>query len=96
MPRATRQPTSVSAVEDTSDDVAVVADTTTSAAVSYTPAAAPAPQVLQPSTKNAKIKGTWTFFYGGEKYDFVDGYRYDLPLEVFEYLKRAGNIYDTL
>lgn len=72
------------------------ADTNDVVVVPYAPEATPAPQVLQPSTKNVKIKGTWIFFYGGEKYDFVDGYRYDLPLEVFEYLKRAGNIYDTL
>jgi hypothetical protein len=57
---------------------------------------APEPEVLQPAMKNAKIKGTWTMYYGTEKYDFVDGHRYDLPLELFEYLKSAGNIYDTL
>lgn len=66
--------------------------------VAYVPqnSPAPEPQVLQPAMKNAKIKGTWTFFYGSDKYDFVDGQRYDIPLDVFEYLKRAGNIYDTL
>jgi hypothetical protein len=65
---------------------------------SYAPSLTPAPEpiVLQLATKNVKIKGTWTFYYGGEKYDFVDGYRYDLPMEVFEYLKRSGNIYDTM
>lgn len=63
---------------------------------SYVPSAAAEPIVLQLATKNVKIKGTWTFYYGGEKYDFVDGYRYDLPMEVFEYLKRSGNIYDTM
>jgi hypothetical protein len=64
-----------------------------------TPAPAPAkaePKVVQPATKNAKVKGTWTMFYANNKYDFVDGNRYDLPLDLFEYLKNAGNIYDTL
>jgi hypothetical protein len=56
----------------------------------------PEPQVLQPAIRNAKVKGTWTFHYGSSKYDFVDGHRYDLPTEVFEYLKRSGNIYDTM
>jgi hypothetical protein len=64
--------------------------------VSFVPQNAPAPQVLQPATRNAKVKGTWLFHYGSDKYDFVDGQRYDLPLEVFEYLKRSGNIYDTM
>jgi hypothetical protein len=87
MPRTARQAEPASYNDDLDDSEVV-----------YAPSATPAPepQVLQPATKNAKIKGTWIFHYGGEKYDFVDGYRYDLPLEVFEYLKRAGNIYDTM
>jgi hypothetical protein len=60
------------------------------------PPAEEEPTVVQPSTKNAKVKGTWTMFYANSKYDFVDGNRYDLPLDLFEYLKSAGNIYDTL
>lgn len=63
----------------------------------YTPAPAKAePKVVQPATKNAKVKGTWTMFYGAHRFDFVDGNRYDLPPDLFEYLKSAGNIYDTL
>jgi LytS/YehU family sensor histidine kinase len=60
------------------------------------PAPAPEPTIVAPTTKNAKIKGTWTMFYGTTRWDFVDGHRYDLPLDLFEYLKKAGNIYDTL
>jgi hypothetical protein len=26
----------------------------------------------------------------------VDGHRYDLPLDLYEYLRKNGNIYDTL
>jgi hypothetical protein len=61
-------------------------------------APAPAPQatIVSPTTKNAKIKGTWTMYYGTGKWDFVDGHRYDLPLDLYEYLRKNGNIYDTL
>ncbi len=51
---------------------------------------------VQPSRKSAKIKGTWTMYYGGEVYDFVDGHRYDIPLDLFGYLVTKGNVYDTL
>lgn len=60
------------------------------------PAPAPAPQVVSPTTKSAKIKGTWTMYWGTSKWDFIDGHRYDLPLDLFNYLRKSGNIYDTL
>lgn len=60
------------------------------------PAPAPEPTIVAPTTKNAKIKGTWTMFWGTTKWNFVDGHRYDIPLDLFEYLKKSGNIYDTL
>ncbi len=60
------------------------------------PAPTPQPTVVSPTTKNAKIKGTWTMYYGTGKWDFVDGHRYDLPLDLYEYLRKNGNIYDTL
>jgi len=64
------------------------------------PEAAPV-MVAVPTTKSAKIKGTWTMHWGaGEhglrKFDFVDGNRYEIPIDLFDYLKRSGNIYDTL
>lgn len=55
-----------------------------------------APVVLRPATKSVRVKGTWTFYFGHDVYDFVDGHHYDLPLDVFDYLRRAGNIYDTM
>lgn len=64
--------------------------------VEEAPAPKPEPTIVAPTTKNAKIKGTWTMYYGTTRWDFVDGHRYDLPLDLFEYLKKAGNIYDTL
>jgi hypothetical protein len=60
------------------------------------PAPAPEPTIVAPTTKNAKIKGTWTMYYGNGRWDFVDGQRYDLPMDLFDYLKASGNIYDTL
>lgn len=59
--------------------------------------AAPAqPVIVSPTTKNAKVKGTWRMYYGTQSWDFVDGRRYDLPLDLYEYLRANGNIYDTL
>jgi hypothetical protein len=52
--------------------------------------------IVQPTTKNARVKGTWTQYYGTEQYDFVDGQRYDLPLDLFNYLVSRSCIYDTL
>jgi hypothetical protein len=62
------------------------------------PAPAPKaePTIVAPTTKNAKIKGTWTMYYGTGRWDFVDGRRYDLPLDLYNYLVKAGNVYDTL
>lgn len=60
------------------------------------PAPAPEPTIVAPTTKNAKIKGTWTMFWGTQRWDFIDGHRYDLPPDLFAYLRSSGNIYDTL
>lgn len=45
---------------------------------------------------NARVKGTWLMFWGRDSYDFVDGKRYKLPKDLFNYLRSHGNIYDTL
>lgn len=65
------------------------------------PQPAPAPVEVVSPTVNAKIKGgsaesPWKFVYGTYRQSFVDGHRYDLPRDVFEYLKSRGCIYDTL
>lgn len=54
------------------------------------------PTVVTPTTKSARVKGTWTMVWGLQKFDFVDGRRYEIPMDLFEYLKSRGNIYDTL
>jgi len=61
-----------------------------------TPEAPAEPTIVSPTTKRAKVKGTWTMFWGTQQYNFVDGHSYDLPLDLFEHLKRHSNIYDTL
>ena len=57
--------------------------------------------VVQPATteaglKKARIKGTWLMHWGGKYYDFQDGKSFIIPNDLFEYLKKNGNIYDTL
>lgn len=52
-----------------------------------------------PSTsdvKRARIKGTWTMYWGGKVFNFEDGKTYNIPVDLFEHLKKYGNIYDTL
>ena len=66
------------------------------AVVAVEPEPEPEPVVVAPTTKNAKVKGTWTMYYGTGRWNFVDGQRYDLPIELFNYLRKNGNIYDTM
>jgi len=35
-------------------------------------------------------------FWGKDTWMFNDGKRYKLPRDLFDYLKKNGNIYDTL
>jgi|APSaa5957512493_1039668.scaffolds.fasta_scaffold09642_2 hypothetical protein len=51
---------------------------------------------VAPNTVRARVKGTWTMYYCGQPYDFTDGSNYDLPPDLYNYLKGHGNIYDTL
>jgi len=57
-------------------------------------------EVLDPNAKDdlvsARVKGSWVMFWSQSSYSFVDGQRYKLPRELFNYLKKSGNIYDTL
>ena len=49
-----------------------------------------------PETKRGRGKGTWRMYYTGQPWDFVDGDSYDLPQDLYEYMRANGNIYDTL
>ena len=44
----------------------------------------------------ARIKGPWKMFWGNESFDFVDGKRYKIPKDLYAYLLKSSNIYDTL
>lgn len=45
---------------------------------------------------SARVKGTWKMFWGTNSYDFVDGKRYKIPKDLYAYLRKSSNIYDTL
>lgn len=49
-----------------------------------------------PATKKGRVKGTWTMYWGTDVYNFEDGKVYNLPTDLFQYLKINSNIYDTL
>jgi len=63
---------------------------------------APAPAVVQeevvlaPATKKGTVTSTWTLYYANVAYDFVADQEYDLPVAVYEYLRKAGNLKATL
>lgn len=44
----------------------------------------------------ARVKGTWKMFWGHQSFDFEDGKSYKLPTDLFNYLRKNGNIYDTM
>lgn len=46
--------------------------------------------------KQARVKGSWTMYWGGSVYNFVDGKRFNIPKDLYNYLRKNGNIYDTL
>ena len=52
--------------------------------------------VVEPATKRARVKGTWRMYFAGTPYDFADGEYYELPSDLYDYLRGSGNIYDTL
>ena len=45
---------------------------------------------------SARIKGTWVMQWGPTKWDFIDGKRYRIPRDLYQYLKERSCIYDTL
>lgn len=58
--------------------------------------------VVAPTTESnsnfvtARVKGTWKMYWGRMTFDFVDGKRYKLPRDLYDYLVRHSNIYDTV
>lgn len=53
-------------------------------------------QTVVDDLKTARIKGTFNFMWGQATYDFVDGKRYRIPADMYDYLRSYGNIYDTM
>lgn len=53
-------------------------------------------QTVVDDLKSARIKGTLNLMWGSTVYDFEDGKRYRIPVDLYEYLRGYGNIYDTL
>lgn len=54
------------------------------------------PVVVMPDEVQARVKGTWTMYWGQRVFNFVDGTRYSVPRDLYAYLRKNGNIYDTL
>ncbi|MBU82131.1 MAG: hypothetical protein CL724_11750 [Chloroflexi bacterium] len=52
--------------------------------------------VVSPETTRGRVKGTWRMNFAGVTWNFVDGSTYDLPKDLYDYLRGHGNIYDTL
>ena len=46
--------------------------------------------------KRARVVGTWKMYWSNMTFDFEDGKTYNIPEDLFEYLKASGNIYNTL
>jgi len=44
----------------------------------------------------ARVKGSPNMYWGGSVYNFVDGKRFNIPKDLYNYLRKNGNIYDTL
>jgi len=61
-----------------------------------TPAVEVQPLEVNSDSIQARIKGTWTMFWGQQVFNFEDGNRYTIPRDLYNYLKNSGNIYDTL
>ena len=51
---------------------------------------------VEPETIRGRVKGTWRMYFAGQPYDFTDGEYYELPQDLYNYLRGTGNIYDTL
>lgn len=52
--------------------------------------------VVNDDLVSCRVKGTWVMYWGNKQFDFKDGQRYRIPRELFDYLRKNGNIYDTM
>lgn len=49
-------------------------------------------EVVAPTTKRGIPNNTWSLTYGQYQMDLVEGQETDMPIPVYEYLKRQGNL----
>jgi hypothetical protein len=49
-------------------------------------------EVVEATTKRGIPNNTWTLQYGKHRLDLVEGQSTDMPIDVYEYLKRQGNL----
>jgi len=54
------------------------------------------PEVVVPTTKRGIPNNTWTLTYGRYTIDLVEGVETELPLTVYNYLRRQGNLIGRL
>jgi hypothetical protein len=69
----------------------IFAESTSEEEVVVTPAPTP-----DSGLRRARIKGTWTMYWGPKVFKFEDGKTYNIPSDLWNHLKNHGNIYDTL
>jgi hypothetical protein len=82
---------------DATAETVEVVDTEAPVTVVATTEEAPAPKrvgnpILDQEKKRGIPNNTWTLWYGGLKFDCVEGVERTFPEEVFTYLKRSGNL----
>ena len=76
-------------------DDAPAVETVEVAPVEAAPAPAPAPNgnpLLAQPRKKGRPNNTWRLYYGNLVFDCVEGVEREFPEEVYEYLKKSGNI----
>jgi hypothetical protein len=76
--------------QDDIDETVEVLEETPKAVIAATPTAQAGDFVT------ARVKGTWKMYWGRTTFEFVDGKRYKLPRDLYDYLVRHSNIYDTV
>ncbi len=50
-----------------------------------------APVTVAPTTAPFTARNTWTAYYGTNRYDFVEGRTYDLPVGVASWFNRTSH-----
>jgi hypothetical protein len=43
---------------------------------------------VAPATKSFTAPNTWTAFYGSKRYDFIEGKKYNLPADAYDWFSK--------